>query len=174
MIKKILFLLILVLSCNVLSAQDFKKVKVTLSNGVIVEGKKGTMSNESFSFIVLDNFRTYPINEIQMIQAKRGLAGKMALGFGGGCAGLVIITGVITGADGIEDLGSTTGQYVLGGVLWTGIFTGVGALIGVLADSYETVYIKRTSSILKNFNIYYSSNQFTGNNLSLAYKIPIR
>lgn len=174
MIKKILFLLILVLSCNVLSAQDFKKVKVTLSNGVILEGKKGTMTPESFSFMVLENFRTYPINEIQMIQAKRGLAGKMALGFGGGCAGLVIITGVATGADGIAELGSTTGQFVLGGVLWTGIFAGVGALIGVLADNYETVYIKRTSSILNNFDLYLGSNQFYGNNLTLAYKIPIR
>ena len=33
------------------TAQDFKIVQVTLKNGQVYKGKKGTLSNESISFL---------------------------------------------------------------------------------------------------------------------------
>lgn len=165
--------LILLFSVNMLIAQEYKKAKVTLNSGVTVEGKKALLTTESFSLQVLETRRTYALDEVQLVQAKQGKAGKWALGFGGGCAALVVISGVIAGSEGIEDAGGTTGTYILGGVLWTGIFAGVGAIIGALVDNYETVYIRQSSSRFKNFNLKVIPNPIAKPALGLSYSIPI-
>lgn len=173
MTRKLFCLIILVLSVSVLSAQQYKKVKVTLKDGIVLKGTKGTLTEESFSCSVSNTFKTYSLDDVRLIQAKEGKAGKWALGFGGGCAGLVILTGLVSGADGIEEAGGTTGSFILGGVLWTGIFAGIGALIGNASDRYENVYLGPTASILKNFDLNLTSNPFAKYNLTLSYTIPI-
>ena len=173
MTRKLFCLIVLVLSVSVLSAQQYKKVKVTMNDGIVLKGTKGTLTEESFSCTVASTFKTYDLNDIRLIQAKEGKAGKWALGFGGGCAGIVIIVGLASGSDGIEDAGGSVGTYIAGGVLWTGIFAGIGALIGNASDRYENVYLGSAASLLKNFDLNLTSNQFAKHNLSLSYTYTI-
>jgi hypothetical protein len=164
---------IFMLSVGVLSAQEYKKVKVTLNDGIVFKGTNGVITDESFSCQVSNTLKTYSLDEIKLVQAKEGKAGKWALGFGGGCAGIVIITGLVSGSEGIEAAGGTTGMYIAGGIIWTGIFAGIGALIGNSADDYENVYLGKTASLLKNFDLNLTSNQYAKYNLTLSYTIPI-
>jgi len=166
--------IVVVLGCGLLSAQQYKKVKVTTTEGFVEKGKKGILTNESFTFLSGTESKTYTLDQLQMVQAKEGKAGKWALGFGGGCAGLVLISGIAAGSGGIADAGGTTGTYIVGGLIWTGLFAGVGALIGVLVDDYETVYLKGTASrMMQNLKLNVYSNQFTNYNVGLTYSIPI-
>lgn len=171
--RKLFCFVILIFSISVLSAQEYPKVKVTTNDGLILKGKKGVLTDESITFLVSNSPKTYSLNDVSLVQAKEGKAGKWALGFGGGCAGIVLVAGLISGSDGIEDAGGTTGTYIIGGVIWTGIFAGIGALIGNASDHYETVFLRSTASLLKNFDLNISPNQFAKYNLTLSYKIPI-
>ncbi len=153
------------LLANVSFAQTYPKVKVTLKNGTIVEGKKGNITKESISFMEGTALKTYDLSEVTLIQAKKGKAAKWALGCGGGCLGICLIT---TAANPNDD---DVGTLLAGSLIWTGVFAGVGALIGHLTDDYNSVYGNTgTSSIIKRFNLGLASNQFTNYNLTLSYK----
>ncbi len=158
------------LLANVSFAQTYSKVKVTLKNGATVEGKKGNITEESVSFMEGTTLKTYDLSGVSLIQAKKGKAGKWALGCGGGCLGVCIIAGAASGAEGIEEQGGTVGQYIGGSILWTGIFTCIGALIGHLADDYNNVYLNnKTSSLIKSLDLGLTSNQVANYNLTLSY-----
>ncbi len=171
--KKLFCFVVIIFCISVLSAQGYPKVKVTTNDGLILKGKDGVLTDESITFLVSNSPKTFLLNDVSLIQAKEGKAGKWALGFGGGCAGIVLIAGIVTGSEGIEDAGGTTGTYILGGLIWTGLFAGIGALIGNASDHYETVFIRSTASMLKKFDLNISPNQFAKYNLTLSYKIPI-
>jgi hypothetical protein len=165
-------LVVAFLLTNVSIAQKtYPKVKVTLKSGVTFEGKKGNITDQSVSFMEGTALKTYDLSEVNFIQAKSGKAGKWALGCGAGCLGVCIVSGIVSGEQGIADAGGTVGTYVAGTILWTGIFAGVGALIGGLSDSYTNVYVNSgTSSIINRFNLGLSSNQVVNYNLTLSYK----
>lgn len=167
MTKKIILLIILVCCFGIANAQQYHKVKVTKKDGAVVEGKKGNITEESFSFITGGMQQTYPLSDINLIQAKEGKAGKYALYFGGGCLGVCIISGLAVGSDGIEDAGGTTGTYVAGCILWTGIFAGIGALIGRGADDWQNVYSGGTS-YWNRFNLNFGSNQAVNYNTQVS------
>ena len=167
---KFIAIIIGILITNVIYSQEYKIVKVSLKNGLIVKGKNGFITNEALSFTSGTTLKTFSLNEVNVIQAKEGKAGKWALGFGGGCAALCLISGIASGAEGLEAAGATTGQYIAGSVIWTGIFAGLGALIGNGVDQWEIVYNKSASSILKNFDLNLGSTQAAKYNLTLTYK----
>lgn len=172
MTRKIICFLIVLLNVGILHAQQYSKVRVTLRDGVILEGKSGFISNESVSFTTGTTQQTYALYDVNLIQAKQGKATKWAIGCGGGCAALCIISGVVSGAEVLADYGAGWGTYALGSVLWVGIFAGTGALIGYLTDDYQTVYSGGMSSVLKNFKLNITSNQLAKYNLTLAYRFP--
>lgn len=164
--KKIISLLaIAFLLANLSFAQTYPKVKVTLKNGTTSEGKKGNITEESVSFMDGTTLKTYDLSEVNIIQAKKGKAGKWALGCGGGCLGVGLMTTAINPNN--DDVGT----LLLGSFIWAGAFAGVGALIGHLTDKYENVYVNSgTSSLIKKFDLGLTSNQFTNYNLTLSYK----
>ncbi len=155
-----------------LHAQQYNKVKVTLRDGVILEGKQGFISDEAVSFTTGTTQQTYSLYDVNLIQAKQGKAMKWAIGCGGGCAAICVISGVVSGQTVLDDYGYGWGTYALGSLIWVGIFAGTGALIGHLSDDYVTVYSGGMSSVLKNFNINVSSNQLARYNLTLSYRFP--
>jgi hypothetical protein len=168
--RKLICVLIglLVICCTY--SQEYKIVKVTLREGLILKGKNALISNQTLNFTSGSALRTYSLNDVNIIQAKEGKAGKWALGFGGGCLGLCIISGIASGQEGIEAAGATVGTYVAGSILWTGIFACLGALIGNGVDQWEIVYNRNTSSIWKNFDFNIGSTQKAKYNFSLSYK----
>ena len=169
--KIISLLAFVLLLANVSFAQTYNKVKVTLNNGVTIEGKKGNITEESVSFMKGTTLKTYDLSEVSLIQAKKGKALKWALGCGGGCLGVCLIAGVASGEEGIEDAGGTVGEYIGGSILWAGIFAGVGALIGTLSDDYNNVYMNsKTSSLIKRFDLGLTRNPAANYNLTLSYK----
>ena len=115
------------------NAQDFKIVQVTLKNGQVYKGKKGTLTNESISFLSNQAQKTFPLNEVTLVQAKKGKAGKWALAMGGGC----LVWGLLSIVDKVGsrnystlDVDLSYGTLLLGSLSWAGIFAGGGALIG--------------------------------------------
>ena len=173
MTKKIFCLLIVLMNIGILHAQQYNNVRVTLRDGVILEGKQGFISDESVSFTTGTTQQTYSLYDVNLIQAKQGKAKKWAIGCGAGCAGVCILAGVVSGAETLADLDSNWGTYALGSVLWTAIFAGSGALIGHLTDDYQTVYSGGMSSLLKNLRLNVTSNQLSKYNLTLAYRFPV-
>ncbi len=165
-LKKIISLLTFAfLLVNLSFAQTYPKVKVTLKDGTTSVGKKGNITEESVSFMDGKVLKTYDLSEVTIIQAKKGTAGKWALGFGGGCLGLGLITTAVNPND--DDVGT----LLAGSFIWAGAFAGIGALIGLATDNYENVYVNsRTSSLIKRFDLNLTSNQFTNYNISLSYK----
>ena len=163
---KIISLLVFAfLLANVSFAQTYPKVKVTLNSGVIVEGKKGNITEESVSFMKGTTLNTYDLSEVYLVQSKKGKAGKWALGCGGGCLGICLIATAANPND------ADVGTLLAGSLIWTGIFAGVGAIIGSLTDKYTNVYTNtKSSSLIKRFDLGLTSNQVVNYNLTLSYK----
>ncbi len=178
--KKIVFLILVVFFCvSISQAQTYKKVKVTTKDGLVTKGSKATLSDESISFMMNGNQKTYSLSEVTLVQAREGKAGKWALWSGGGCLGIGILVSVTQGGSPNEVTGENnadTGTLLLGSVLWAGIFAGAGALIGSATDKYENVYISpKATSFIKKFDLNLSSKKFsmdnpTKYNLTLSYK----
>lgn len=172
MTKIIIGFIFVFLNIGITHAQVYNKVKVTLRDGVVLEGKKGFITQESISFTTGTAQQTYSLYDVNLIQAKQGKAKKWALGCGGGCVGLCVVSGIVQGSDGLAEYDLTPATYAAGCAIWVGICAGAGALIGHLTDDYETVYTGSSSSILKNFKFSVGTNQFTKYNLILAYRFP--
>ena len=170
--KNLLCIIIALLSVCVVTAQDYKIVQVTLKNGQVFKGKKGTLSNQSISFLSGSVQKTYALNEVSLVQAKEGKAGKWALAMGGGCLGICLIATAAEAGKVNESTGATydAGTLIAGSILWAGIFTGVGALIGAGIDHWQNVYITKATSRLKNFNFNFGPNRYAKYNFTLAYK----
>jgi len=174
--KNLICIIIALLSVSVVTAQDYKIVQVTLKNGQVFKGKKGTMSNESISFLSGSAQKTYPLSEVNLVQAKEGKAGKWALAMGGGCLGVCIIAIIVNGTSGTtdpntgEEVQYSTGQLVAGSIIWTGIFAGAGALIGNASDHWQNVYISKAASLLKKIDFNIAPDRYAKYNVGFTYK----
>jgi hypothetical protein len=172
MSKKVLSVILFFLIVGATNAQDYKKVQVTTREGMTIKGKNGILTKESISFLTGSGQRTYPISDVNLIQAKEGKAGKWALYSGGGCLGIGLIVSLTQGGKYNETSGETydTGTLLAGSVIWAGIFAGAGAIVGSLVDNWEIVYNRNTSAVLKNFRFDLGTNQYAGLNFRLSRK----
>lgn len=174
MIKRFVFIFLSLFIVHATFGQEYKRVQVTLRDGQVDKGKNGFISDGAFTFVTGNMQKTYDLTDVNIIQAKEGKAGKWALYSGGGCLALCAISGLVTGSEGLEEIGATTGQFIAGSLIWTGIFAGAGALIGGLSDPWEIVYSRSTSSLWKNLDINLGSDQYAKINLILTYKFPYK
>jgi hypothetical protein len=157
--------LVAMVLCDNLSAQKYARLKITLDNGLMVDGRKGLMIKDEVSLLVAGSTMVYPLDEVSLILAKKGRMGTYAVGFGGGCLALCLITVVSNPND--DDVGT----LLAGSAIWTLIFVGIGAGIGALADPWKTVYVSsRHSSIMDRLNLSFSSNKFAPYNVGVVYK----
>lgn len=145
-------------------SQNYKSVKVTLDNGLIVKGKNALLGNESISLTTNTGQATYSLDEVSLIQAKQGKAASWALGCGGCCLGGYAVLGVMAASGTLQVNGEpyqfNVGSFIGETLLATGVSVGVGYLIGTLLDKDEVVY-HRTSPRLSNFNLNVNSNRIT-------------
>lgn len=148
-----------------LSAQKYARMKITLNNGLMVDGRKGLLLRDEVNLLVAGSTTVYPLDEVTLIMAKKGKMGTYAAGFGGGCLALCLITVVANPND--EDVGT----LLAGSAIWTLIFAGLGAGIGAIADPWKTVYIStRHSSILDRLNLSFASYRMAPYNVGVVYK----
>ena len=170
--KNLVCFVIALLSISMVTAQDYKIVQVTLKNGQVFKGKDGTLTNESVSFLSGSAQKTYPLNEVNLVQAKEGKAKKWALAMGGGCLGVGLLVSVTQGGKYNEISGETypVGTLIAGSVIWAGVFAGAGALIGSAADKWQNVYITKTSSMLKNFKLNLGPSRYAKVNIGVTYR----
>ncbi len=154
------------------SAQDYKRVQVTTKDGFTVKGKNGLLTKESISFSSGSGQKTYSLSDVNLVQAREGKAGKWALYSGGGCLGLGLIVSLTQGGkyNEISEQTYDTGTLLAGSLVWAALFAGAGALIGSATDHWENVYVRNTSSLLKNFKFNLGANRYAGVNLTLTYK----
>jgi hypothetical protein len=181
--KKVLCISIALFFCLMVTyAQTYKKVKIIMNNGSMIEGNNGSIEKDAFVYGIknpndasFDLQNSVPLSDVSIIQAKKGKAGKWALGCGGGCLGFYIIDFIaVGGSSGIEDLGYSTGQFALGVVVLTVAAAGIGALIGSATDPWNIIYSKNLSE-LKKINLNFTSGQFARytprtNNFTLSYR----
>jgi len=145
-------------------AQKYAKMKVAMNQGVTIEGKKGIISPESVTMLVEGQQQSYPLTDVQSIMAKKGAAGKWALGFGGGCLAIGLATTAVNPNN--DDVGS----LLLGSVLWAGIFASIGGLVGLAVDPWQNVYLAKRTAVLRNFSLELDSDQRGSILLGLSYR----
>lgn len=174
MAKKLFLVIVASLIVGAAFAQDYKKVQVITKDGLTIKGKNGILTQESITFIGGSGQKTFPLSDVNLVQAKEGKAGKWALYSGGGCLGLGLIVSLTQGGkyNEVSDMTYDTGTLLIGSVIWAGIFAGAGAIIGSLSDDWETVYNRTSSSLHKNFKFNLGANQYAGLNLTLSFKFP--
>jgi hypothetical protein len=122
-------------------AQNYNKMKITLSDGPTITGKKGTLSNESVSCLVGGELQTYSLGDIKLVSAKKGSAGKWAAGMGGCCLGACAFAGLLGDKDDLAEIG--VGPYIGASLFLSGLTAGFGYLIGALTDPWKNVYIAK-------------------------------
>lgn len=166
-INVFLFMLIIMFFGESMYAQEsYSKMRISFRDGTSVEGKKGTMGRENVTLMVGGTSQNYSLDEIDIIMARKGRIGKYAMGFGGGCLAIGLLTTVVNPND--DDVGT----LLAGSFLWAGIFAGIGAGVGALSDPWTNIYVRRSqSSILKDLNLTFSSNRLAPYNIGLVYTI---
>jgi len=151
----LLTLLLMMFHAFEINAQyTYPKVKVTLKSGMDIVGKKGSWNTERLTMTVGSQQQTIEMMDIQSIMTKRGNAGKFAAYGAGGCCAIALAAYVASG--GKDEYGEEipAGVYFLGTAIWTGIFAGCGALIGLATDKWQPVYfISRSSSMINHINL---------------------
>jgi len=172
---KILFcLLVSTFFCiSVSQAQFYNKVRVTLKNGPVVKGSKGIISNESIGFTMNGVPQTYPLSEVRLVEAKKGNTVYWALGCGGGCALLYVVT---LASNDPATSGYENSEIVPGAIMLSIASAGVGVLIGALTDKYKVVFLPNTTSWITKIDLNFTAIQLTkynpksNLNLTLSYK----
>jgi hypothetical protein len=161
------FTLIAVLLCDNLSAQSYARIKVNFINGTSIEGRNGYLDNKNVTLTINNRESGYSLDDVFYIQAKRGLAGKYALGFGGGCLALGLISTVTYSGDEFEQ-----SDLLLGSLLWAGLFAAAGGLIGSLSDQWTEIYRQNPGSSLLNerLNLSLTSNKIAPVNIGIVYR----
>lgn len=157
--KKICFLIVAVFFYFSFSqAQTYQKVRVTLKNGQTVTGRKALINGESVSFSASGAGikKTYPLSDVSRVEAKKGSAGWWALGCGGGC---LAVYGVVLASNDPAESGYENSELIPGVILWVGVSTGVGVLIGSLTDKYKPVYVSGQSSLYSRLDLNFSPVQ---------------
>jgi len=153
LIKKVFVLmLVFLMSVYPLLAQatynlSFAKGRIILKEGgMFIEGKNLSMTSDMAYMEVGGYIQEFALADVQQIMAKRGLGKKYGLASGGCCLGLSLASVLSVGdetttdADGNE-VEYDTGQLILGSLIWTAIFYGVGYLVGAASDNWQIVYM---------------------------------
>ena len=159
--------LIAVVLCDNLSAQSYARVKVSFINGNTLEGRNGYLDNQNVFLTVNNRESGYTLDDIFYIQAKRGLAGKYALGFGGGCLALGLVSTLTYSGDEFEQ-----SDLLLGSLLWAGLFAAAGGLIGSISDQWTEIYRQSPQSSLLHdrVNLSFTSNKNAPVNIGIVYR----
>jgi len=145
LVPLVLLLIMVPFTCS--SAQSsmlthFKVVRITLKSGLTFDGKDASVAENQLTVMVNAAPQNFPMDDIQVILAKKGNAGKWATAFGLGC-GAISLASMLVNADLVQGMEA---EYFLSMALWMGITGGVGYIIGLAVDDWDTVYIGRQSA----------------------------
>lgn len=153
----LIFLVVVFCLTSFVSAQQvgtYPKAKITLKNGMVVEGKNLVLSTETAMVNVgAQGTQSYDLSEVTLIQAKHNKGMKGCMYAGGGCAALCLLAYLagdeetFTETYEVDSKSEAAGQYFLGAALWSGCLGGVGYLIGNASDPWQTVYVSSSSQL---------------------------
>ena len=174
--KKIYCIIAIVCFCFSISfaqKQSHPKVRVTFKNGIISKGSKALIMDQSISFTKNGLQETYPLNDIKMVEAKKGTTAYWALGCGGGCLG---VYGIVLATNDPATSGYENSELVPGIAILTILSAGAGILIGQLTDKYKPVYTSSSAYWMNRLNLNVSPVQATkfapkNYGLTLSYKL---
>ena len=148
----------LTLFAQVGGKSSYKKGRIFFKNGATLEGKNLFIDGTTATITMGMDTKSYNLSDIQQILAKEGKGGKYAMVLGGGCLALGILS-YVAGDDetfeesyGGQSKSEASGQYFAGLAIWVGCLAGVGYLIGNAADSWTTVYVGSTGSLIEEQN----------------------
>jgi len=130
-------------------AQQYNKMRISLSDGPTVTGKSGTVTTESVSCLVGGLLQTYSLEDVKLVSTKKGSAGKWAAGMGGCCLATTAMAGLLGDRDELEEMG--VGPYIAASVVLTAMGAGLGFLIGAIADPWKNVYMANNPVALNQF-----------------------
>ena len=121
-------------------SQGYGKMRITLNDGSSLEGKKGTLTDESVSCLINGQLQSYSLEDVKLVTARKGNAVKWAAGTGGCCIAIFVVSGILDPEGQLEEEGMM-GSYILGSALLTAVGAGIGYLVGSLADPWKNVYM---------------------------------
>lgn len=158
--------LLTIVFCGNITAQKYSKVKVTMKNGVILEGKKGFLSHDNIKFSVDGVLKDYALQEVNLVMAKKNRTGAYAGAFAGGCFAICLVA-IIANPDDAD-----VGQLFVGSLIWTGIFAGIGAGVGALASKWKVVYVNtQHTSVLDRLDLSFTSYRDAPYNVGVVCKL---
>ncbi len=137
-----------------------------------MKGAKGVINQQSITFLENGLQKSYPLADVRLVEAKKGSTVYWALGCGGGCLAICLIT--VAANDPVSS-GYDNNQLAGGAAIWTVFSVGAGILIGQLTDKYKPVYTSSSSSMFNRFDLGVSTARVTKYsptkpNLTLSYK----
>lgn len=136
-------MLVGVVFCTSASAQQLVSTKGKVrvfKGGLTVEGTNLEVNGESVSLTVARQTTFLDLKDIDRVDVRKGKAMKGACIGGAGCFAIGMLA--CTAADDSDFEGGDRGQCYLGSMIWSGLFAGVGALIGNASSSWETVFYR--------------------------------
>lgn len=162
-------LVISLISSSPVFARGYDKVKVVLKHGITREGKYISMDKNSINLKINGVETRFSLKEVNIAMARESKTGAYAFAFGAGCATLCIIT--IVANSGNEDSEYETSDLVPGAIIWTGIFAGIGALVGNSASHWDTIYQAPSgSSVSPSLDLHFSQSARGDCRLGLEYR----
>lgn len=122
------------------------KVRV-FKGGLTIEGKDLQVNDESVSLTVGGQPTFLDLKDIDRVDVRKSNAMKGACIGGGGCAAIAVVACAASSEEDLESAGGSRQQCLLGGVIWSALCAGAGALIGNASSNWETIYYRTQSGI---------------------------
>ena len=122
------------------------KVRV-FKGGLIVQGRDLAVNDESVSLTMGRQTTFLDLKDIDRVDVRRGKAMKGACIGGGGCLALGFMVCTLVSAEDFRSEGASRGQCYAGSMIWSALFSGLGALIGNTASSWETIYYRTKAGL---------------------------
>ncbi len=132
--------------CGQVIHQEYPLGKVTLDNGIIIEGKELLITKEKVSITVGGSAQSFDISNVVQIMAKQGKGKKFGGYCAGGCIGVSFGLYGAAGGKGVDEDGNEVdiplGAYAASSLLYGALSYGIGYLAGIASDSWQLVYFK--------------------------------
>lgn len=113
------------------------------ANGMKIEGKNLQIMGDKVT-IESGILMKLNIDEVDMIEIRKSRVGTGAMACGGSCALLMLLT--VASYEPVYSTDPTKDEVAVGGVLWVGISTAIGAGLGYLVSGWDKVYFKAVSN----------------------------
>lgn len=122
------------------------QVRISFKNGFTVKGCCLRINGDQVNFNP-GIPQTLPLSQVVKIEVRKSRVATAAKLAGGSCATTVLLSVLNYSDRDRDESGLSRGEFLAGGVFWTGVFAAAGGLLGYWISSWEPVYLVPFGSI---------------------------